>query len=90
MIQVVILVALVLTISHGFQGVGRGKRAVSSLLMSESTVQRPASPKAYRIFNAASLPELLNPISEEEAKSLDKVQEVLKKAGKCGMICISP
>lgn len=81
-----VLAALILTASvWGFkQGSARGRMGLQRwVAMSESTAQQPSSKKAYRIFNAASLPELLNPISEAEAKSLDKVQDVLKKAGKC-------
>ena len=83
MVMRVLELLLLLSSVFAFHGPVRGRVGMHrSLTMSESTAQRPSSTKAYRIFNAASLPELLNPISEEEARSLDKVQDVLKKAGK--------
>ena len=48
-----------------------------------STAKLPESKSSYRIFNAGSLQELLNPVTEEEAKQLGKVQDILRKAGEC-------
>ena len=52
-------------------------------LQMSSTSKTPVSNKSYRIFNAGSLPDLLNPASEEEVKQLGKIQDILMKAGEC-------
>lgn len=57
-------------------------RFIAKPLQMSDTVKRPSKSSSYRIFSAGSLPELLNPVSEEEAKRLGKVQDILMKAGK--------
>ena len=77
-IQVIYIVASLIAVRSYSQL--KGCRGITRLAMS-SAAKRPSKASSYRIFNAGSLPELLNPVSEDEAKQLAKVQDILMKAG---------